>query len=179
IVDNRARTTEDEQVKKWLNSQLGMLFWKNFSKPEKAEVYFRRVQKTAGQDEVVAEFYMEYYAKRGNWRRLEQLLGEQGLSELEIKWQLAELAEEQGKKDKALTFWQAVYKSDPSDLSIYERLRSLYSDLSKWHSLVELYKTRLSAMGKDDSKAAVALYLEMISIFKEHIKSDTKVISVW
>ena len=178
VVDQRARNCEDEGIRHWLNAQLGLLFWKKLENPDRAEVYFRRVKDAAGQMGMVGEFYTEFYARRDNWRRLEQLYTAQGHAPADVKRKLARVAEERGKTDKALSFWQAVYNADPSDDETYERLKGLYADVGKWHSLVELLKKRLSARG-DDVDGKVAVYLEMIDIYREHIKSDTKVISTW
>ncbi len=49
VVDKQARTHPDAGVKHWLNAQLGLLFWKTLDNPDRAEVYFRRVQDAAGQ----------------------------------------------------------------------------------------------------------------------------------
>ncbi|MFT5430295.1 MAG: tetratricopeptide (TPR) repeat protein [Myxococcota bacterium] len=179
IVDKQARTNPDAGIKHWLNAQLGLLFWKKLDNPDRAEVYFRRVQDAAGQKGgLVGEFYTVFYALRDNWRRLEQLFSSQGFSEIETKRKLAELAEEKGKNDKALVFWQAVYNADQSDEAVYDRLKELYGEVGKWHSLVELLKKRLKTTD-DDVDAAVAIHLEMIEIYNEHIKSDTKIIAEW
>jgi len=177
VVDHRARTTEDLGVRHWLNAQLGLLFWKQLDNPDRAEVYFRRVQDAAGQTGMVGEFYTEFYARRDNWRRLEQLYAAQGFTTIEVKRKLAEVAEAKGRKDKALSFWQAVFNEDTSDSETYQKLKGLYGEVGKWHSLVELLKSRLK--GLDDVEAQIEVHLEMISIFREHIKSDTKVISAW
>ncbi len=177
VVDNAAKTHEDDGIKHWLNAQLGLIFWKQLDSLDRAEVYFRRVQDAAGHaGGMVGEFYVEFYAKRDNWRRLEELFQKQGLPDLELKRKLAQIAEERDKKDKALAFWQEVYNADAADEEVFQKLRALYGEAAKWHSLVELLKKRLGAVSGDVDKA-VALHLEMVEIYREHIKSETKVIA--
>ncbi len=177
LVDNAARLYDDEGIKHWLNAQLGILYWRVLDSLDRAEVYFRRVQDAAGHSGgMVGEFYIEFYARRDNWRRLEELFQKQGLEDIEIKRKLAVIAEERDKKDKALAFWQEVYNYDPSDETVFDRLRQLYVGAEKWHSLVELLKKRLAAVDGDVA-AAVTLHFEMVGIYREYIKSETKVIA--
>jgi len=180
LVDKHARKSEDPAIQQWLNAQLGLLFWKTLNNPDRAEVYFRRLQEHGtGQGGMIDEFYIQYYTRRDNWRRLEQLFLAQGSDAVTVKRKLANIAEEGGKTDKALAFWQAVYNEDPTDEATYSRLKELFSEVGKWHSLAELLKKRLKALPTDDTSAAVAVHLEMIGIYQEHIKSDTKVIAEW
>ena len=177
-VDQKARTHPDDGIKHWLNAQLGLLFWKQLENPDRAEVYFRRVQAAAGQSGMVAEFYTEFYARRENWRRLEQLYTAQGMPEIEVKTRLAEVADERGKSDKALAFWQQVYNLEPTNDEVYDRLKQLFTEVGKWHSLIELLKTRLKA-SKGNVDACVDVHVQMIEVYQDHIKSDTKVIAEW
>ncbi len=179
-MDQKTKTVPDEGIQSWLSAQLGLIWWQTLKNADRAEVYFRRLQSAAGADGMVADFYIEYYSARDNWRRLEQMFGEAGLDSLSVKRRLAQIASDKGKADRALGFWQAVHTEDPSDEETYDRLRTLYTQVQKWHSLVELLKSKLDRLvAEGDKDGAIALHREMIRIYADYIKSETKVIAGW
>ena len=178
VVDKAARTADDAGISAWLNFQLGHMFWKDFDNADRAEFFFRRIREGAEIGGAVAEFYTDFYARRDNWRKLEQLYEEGGLDPITARRRLADIAEERGKKDKAIGFLQAVFDAEGAD-DAFQRLEVLYGDVAKWHSLIELYKSRLKALPEDDAQGQIDLHLKMIDIYRDQISSDTKIIATW
>ena len=179
LIDVQARTFEDENTQGWLNFELGRLYWEVLENPDRAEVYFRRIKDREEAQEVTGRFYEAFYIRRDNWRRLEQFLVERGQDPIEVKRKLAGIAEQKGNTEKAIAFWQAVYTAGEADAATFDTLRKMYAEVGKWHSLVELLKSQLKSLDSEDKAGAVAVHMEMLNIYRDHIKSDTRVISTW
>lgn len=180
--DLRARTCNNEAVATLLYGHLGLFYWRKLDNSDKAELYFRRLEgHTAGFEQEYNDFYLEFYAKRGNWRRLEQFAMEQANNPqnpddiVPVKRKLAVMAAKSDKPDKAIAFWSDVRALRPSDEEAEAALTSLYIEVKKWHSLIELLQDKLKSKADSDVAGKIAIYNQMIEIFRDHIKSETKV----
>lgn len=181
-VDLRARTCNNEAVATLLYGHLGLFYWKKLDNSDKAELYFRRLEgHSAGFEQEYNDFYLEFYAKRGNWRRLEQFAMEQANNPQSpeevaaVKRKLAIMASKSDKPDKAIAFWSDVRALRPADEEAETALTSLYIEVKKWHSLIELLQEKLKTKADSDVAGKIAIYDQMIEIFRDHIKSETKV----
>ncbi len=179
-VEMRIRTVSDEALQHFMYVTVGKVYWQKLGKIDKAEMLFRKVGLEEGEFRAfLVDFYKGFYADKENWRRLEQLLMETGEDtstpegEAEVKRYLARLALEKGKKDKAIAFWQGVRALEPEDEEAEQQLKQLYVDVKKWTSLVELLNQKLDRLADVEDK--IALHLEMVEIFRTHIRSDAKV----
>ncbi len=183
ILAQQARTAKDDDVASYLHYQNGLLLWKAFDSAQKAEMMFRKMKSAPSDPSLLREFYIDFYVEQDNWRRLEQFLSEPQMGGIEdpveCKRVLARLAEERGKPDKAVGFWQAVYTADPNDLEAEGALRRLFAEVGKWHAMVDLLKNNLGRLGADQVSEAIALHLEMIDIFKTHLNAASKVVGSW
>jgi tetratricopeptide (TPR) repeat protein len=185
-VEMKVRQVPNEELQTWMQFYVGFQYWTRLQNPDKAEMLFRKL----GTDEgpyfpVLVDFYKQFYADKENWRRLEDLLmkaegGDQDeLAALRVKRYLAQLATEKDKKDKAIAFWQGVRQLDPEDDEAEAALKTLYIDVQKWHSLIELLNEKLARLGAEAVDDKIAIHLEMVAIFRDHIKSETKVNSAY
>jgi len=179
LIDVQARTNEDEEIKSWVNLQLGQLYWQTLDNADRAEVYFRRIKDREDAQDITAKFYEKFYLGRDNWRRLEQFLVERGDEAIAVKQRLADMAEKKDNPEKAIGFLQAVYSAGEGGPGTFDRLRALYETVGKWHSLVELLKSQLKTIPAEDTAAVVAVHMDMLTIYRDQIKSDTRVISTW
>lgn len=185
-MDIKARTAGDEAISSYLYGRLGLTYWRKLDKADKAELYFRRLEGKAGDfADDHAEFYVQFYVRRDNWRRLEQFLTEQAgnpteaAEQIAVKRRLASIAEDAGKPDKAIVFWSGVRDLAPDDEEAEQALLRLYAEAGKWHNLVQLHQDRLKRIPDDAVADKIAVHLAMIAVFRDHIKSDTKVSSAY
>ena len=188
-MDIKARTAGDEAISTYLYGRLGLAYWRKLDKPDKAELYFRRLEGKTGEfTEDHAEFYIQFYVRRDNWRRLEQFLTElagnptEASELLAVKRRLAITAEEAGKADKAIVFWTGVrdLDADGTDGAQAEQaLLKLYAEAGKWHNLIQLHQDRLKRLPDDALAEKIAIHLSMVEVFRDQIKSDTKVSSAY
>lgn len=185
-MDIKARTAGDDSVSTYLYGRLGLAYWRKLDKPDKAELYFRRLEGKTGEfTEDHAEFYIQFYVRRDNWRRLEQFLTELAGNPtdpaelLAVKRRLALTAEEAGKADKAIVFWSGVREIDADSLEAEQALMRLYAEAGKWHNLIQLHQDRLKRLPDDALADKIAIHLAMVEVFRDHIKSDTKVSSAY
>ncbi|GMV43673.1 MAG: hypothetical protein AMXMBFR64_53890 [Myxococcales bacterium] len=185
-MDIKARTAGDEAMSSYLYGRLGTTYWRKLDKADKAELYFRRLEGKAGDfAEEHAEFYVQFYVRRDNWRRLEQFLTEQAgnptdsAEQVAVKRRLASIAEDAGKPDKAIVFWTGVRELLPDDDEAEQALLRLFADAGKWHNLVQLHQDRLKRVPDHAIADKIAIHMAMVAVFRDHIKSDTKVSSAY
>ena len=185
--DMKARTAATPELSGELYGSLGRLFWRKGNEPDKAELYFRRVKgKTDAFDGDLHEFYLEFYTRRGNWRRLEQFLMEAAGnpedpgSLIPLKRDLAHRAMAAEKLDKAISFWSSVQDlCGGTDDEAEDELQELYGKVGKWHSLVDLLSKKVKNLESSEVAEKTEILLEIVAIYRTHIKSDPKVNSTY
>src|SRR5690606_4555793 len=121
-----------------------------------AEMAFRKVEALPDGDEaaeLLRRFYIDFYVAQNNWRRLEQVLTEPAKGgyddKVKVARLLAQLAEDKGQADKAITFWQTVRSEEPEDEDAEDALRRLYAAVGKWNAMVDLLKEGLDRLGPE------------------------------
>ena len=180
VLHQVARTSEGS-IASFLHYLNGLMLWKEYGEPQKAEMSFRKVEEPPEDPTLLREFYLEYYIAQNNWRRLEQFLSEPakgGLEDpVEVKRLLGRLSMEHDQPDKAITFWQGVLQSVPDDVEAEGHLRALFAQVGKWHAMVDLLKDKLDRSQDRDGK--IALLLEMIDLYKNKMNAASKVVSAW
>lgn len=183
VLAQHARMAKAKDIASFMHYRNGLIFWKHFGDEKKAEMSFRKMKASPPDPDLLREFYIGFYSAQDNWRRLEQFLSDPkmgGMSDkAEVQRLLARLAEDKGKPDKAVSFWQNVHNADPSDAEAEGALRRLYAEVGKWHAMVDLLKGKIKQIGDDDPVEAIALHKEMIDIYKEHLNAAAKAVSAW
>lgn len=173
--------TSEGPISSHLHYLTGLVLWRDYQEPQKAEMSFRKVEVAPEDPTLLRKFYLDYYVQQNNWRRLEQFLSDPAKGgmddEIEVKRLLGRLALEQEQPDKAISFWQGVLSSAPDDEEADAQLRALYVQVGKWHALVDLLKDR--ADRAPDQASKTALLLEMIDIYKNRMNAASKVIATW
>ncbi len=181
-----ARTATDPELQTWLYCRTGLFYADILGEKQMAEVAFRKLERLPdddGEKRRIREFYIEFYATQSNWRKLEQTLADPAFGEdtspLKVQRTLALLAEEQNQPDKALSFWQAVRKEDPSDAEAEGRLHALYTTLGRWNNLVDLLKDRFERLEAGDLDGRILTQLELVEIFRDRMNAPARVIQAW
>lgn len=186
VLSQYARTAQNPSLQSWLNYQNGLLFWQTYGDQQMAEMAFRKVEALPDGDEaaeLLRRFYIDFYVAQNNWRRLEQVLTEPAKGgyddKVKVARLLAQLAEDKGQADKAITFWQTVRAEEPEDEDAEDALRRLYAAVGKWNAMVDLLKEGLDRLGPEDIGEKTAVHLEMIDIYKNRMHAPAKVVASW
>ncbi|MGM0574216.1 MAG: tetratricopeptide repeat protein [Myxococcota bacterium] len=183
VLSQQARTAEDEEMSTFLHYWNGIVLWRQFDDPRKAEMSFRKLKSPPPDPEPLREFYLDFYTKQQNWRRLEQFLTDPNKGGMEdavqVKRMLGRLAEEHDQPERAINFWQGVRQADPDDREAEEALARLYQAVGKWHAMVELLKDKLKRLPDDDVEGRIDLHRRMIGIYKDQLNAPSKVVSAW
>jgi tetratricopeptide (TPR) repeat protein len=183
-VGHKARTLKDEEKVNILYTFLGKYYLDKLKNREKAEIYLRNVKVSDVNRDMLTSFYVDFYAEKENWRRLEEFLGqhmavEDGASrDVEVRRYLAEIAEIKGRPEKAVAFLQAALQADEKNVKVLGELQRLYRDTGKWHSLIDLLEKE-AALLTDDAATRTRLLMEVASIYRKQVGSDTKAVAVY
>jgi len=163
---------------------LGNIYWKNLGQIVEAEACFRRARKTMPAVAPVLDFYREYHLSRDEVPQLFALLGQAQKAETDpearVRYgiEMAELAERRPQLlEKAVDAWKALRRLKPGLPEAVAALRRLYTKTEKWNALLELLKERCESLPADAVDEKVALYLEMIPIYRDHLKLDVMVVN--
>ena len=188
-VGHKARTNKDPGKSDVLYTFLGRYYLDKLGNREKAEIYLRNVTVSDGNRAYLTDFYVDFYAEKENWRRLEEFLGshmtvEEGTPRgAAVKKVLAEIAERKNRPEKAVAFLQAAWQADESDAEVATELKRLYREIGKWHSLIDLLEKEIAALAADANPASTetrtALNVEVANIYRENVGSDTKAVAVY
>ncbi len=183
VLSTVARVSKGSDIESFLHYQNGLLLWKGFEEPQKAEMSFRKVSQVPEDPTLLREFYLDFYVAQNNWRRLEQFMTDPakgGIADpVEAKEMLARLAEEQGQPDKAISFWQGVRTADPEHAVASTRLRALYVEVGKWHAMIDLLKEDMTYLGDEDTGEKIAIQQEMIEIYRDKMNAASKVVGCY
>jgi len=94
--------------------------------------------------------------------------------------EMAELAERRPQLlEKAVDAWKALRRLKPGLPEAVSALRRLYTKTEKWNALLELLKERCESLPSEALDEKVALYLEMIPIYRDHLKLDVMVVNTY
>ena len=165
---------------------LGELYWKQLGQLEQAEGYFRRARKTMPAAAQVLRFYREYHTNRDELPQLFTLLGQAQKAEPDVDArvrlgiEMAELAERRPQLlEKAVDTWKALLRLKPGLPEAVIALRRLYTKTEKWNALLELLKDRCESLPPDAVDEKIGLYLEMIPIYRDHLKLEVMVVNTY
>ncbi len=162
--------------------QIAMVHWRMRAKPEAAERYFERLRRHEPAHPGMLGFFREWCRSRNETARLVQILTEaqrslpDGRERAELAGEIAQLAEEGANAQKAIEQWRALLRSDPTNTSARESLKRLYKQTGAYNHLADLLRLELERVPQDASR--LPLLREIAQIYREHIKSDSALVTV-
>jgi tetratricopeptide (TPR) repeat protein len=186
VYETALRTAKRGLVEGPILTALGELYWKRLDQIAQAEACFRRARKTMPAGTAVLDFYREYHLQRDEIPQLFALLGQVQKAESDpdarVRYgiEMAELAERRPQLlEKAVDAWKALRRLKPGLPEAVSALRRLYTKTEKWNALLELLKERCESLPAEAIDEKVALYLEMIPIYRNHLKLDVMVVNTY
>ncbi|MBT8495446.1 MAG: hypothetical protein KJO07_20525, partial [Deltaproteobacteria bacterium] len=155
---------------------------------DRANEYFRRVRKLDPSHPKLLEFYRDYYPARGEGHKLLQLLRQavrqvpEGQAERrnQLLVEMAGVAEDGlSNLEKAIDAWKQVLRGTPDHQEGHQALKRLYRKTEKWNALLDLIKDEIETLPEDDVAGRIALYEEVVTIYRDRLNLPTMVISTY
>lgn len=166
--------------------QIAMIYWRKLVDLKGAENYFKRIKLNNPRDSMMLQFYSEYYAELGDYKRLLGVLGSRQNNEetleakLAIGLEMAEVAESRlENREKAIDIWKSNLRLDPENVPAREALRRLYFETGKWNALLEFLKEDLKLVPEEAIDEQVEVYRQMIAIYRDQLGLPVMVINTY
>ncbi|MCB9538753.1 MAG: tetratricopeptide repeat protein [Myxococcales bacterium] len=166
--------------------QIAMILWKKVEDLDAAENYFKRIKLNDPRNGLMLQFYSEFYKARQDWKRLLGVLASRQNNEpssdakIGIGLEMAQVAEhELGNLEKAIDIWKSILKFQGDHQIARDNLRRLFHGTGKWNALLEFLKEDLKLAADDDVDAQVAIYQQMIAIYRDQLNLPVMVINTY
>ncbi len=164
--------------------QVAMVHWKMRNNPEAAEPYFERLRKIEPAHPGMLGFFREWKGLHAAQGRLMTILTEaqrampDGPGRAKIGAEIAKLAEEGANATKAIEQWRAILRSDPQNKDARDALKRLYRQTGGWNALADLLRSELEKVLPEDPAGRLPILREIAEVYREHIKSDSALVTV-
>jgi golgin subfamily B member 1 len=164
--------------------QIAMLNWKMRGKPEAAEPFFERLRRYEPAHPGMLGFFREWAKEKGASGRLASVLADahrsmaDGPEKRAIAAEIATLSEEGANAAKAIEQWRALYRQDPGNHGARDALKRLYRQTAGWNALTDLLRSDLERTPQDDADARLPILREIAEVYRDHIKSDSALVTV-
>lgn len=175
--------TEPEQA---ILLQIGMTHWRMRGDANAAEPYFHRLRKAEPTHPVMLNFYRDVHAARGEWAKLLQVLSDaqrlvkDNEAKIAIGAEIARLAEDHlGNVERAIDAWKAIQRLDPTNTEAPAALKRLFERTEKWNALLDVLKAEAEALPPEAKGARIALYEQMVGIYRDKLQLDVMVINTF
>ncbi len=165
---------------------LGEIQWKHLGQMDQAESCFRRAKKSSPTAPAILDFYRDYHLKRDEIPQLFTLLAQAQKTETDtdarvrLGIEMAEMAERRPQLlEKAVDTWKGLLRLRPGLPEAVAALRRLYTKTEKWNALLELLKDRCESLPAEAAEEKVSLMLEMIPIYRDHLRLEVMVVNTY
>jgi tetratricopeptide (TPR) repeat protein len=164
--------------------QVAMVHWRMRNRPDQADPYFERLRKLDPGNLGMLSFFRMWAPEHGGTSRLGAILSEaqrvlpEGADRRAVTTDLAKLAEEGTNATKAIEQWRAVYRQDPANEGARDALKRLYRQTGGWNALTDLLRSELERAPQDDAAVRLPILRDVASIYREHVKSDSALVTV-
>lgn len=164
--------------------QIAMVNWKMRDKADAAEPYFDKLRKLEPAHPGMLGFFREWCRARGETARLVQVLTDaqralpDGPERGQIAGEIAQLAEDGANAQKAIEQWRNMLRSDPANAGAREHLKRLYRQTGGYNHLADLLRSELEKVAPDDAAARLPVLREIATLYREHIKSESALVTV-
>lgn len=163
--------------------QVAMLHYRmrqDFAAAEKWFEHIRRLDPTNGG---MLTFFREYCQREGDDGRLLGILQAaqrampEGDDKQRVAVEIARLSE--GGKDAqgAIDQYRGILRRDPTNVESRVALKKLYRKTQGYNHLVEVLRQELEHISEQDTQARLAVLEEIAGVYRDHVKSDTALVS--
>lgn len=166
--------------------QIGMVHWKKREDFDTAEEYFQRLRKANPSHAGMLQFFRELAERKDDPNRLLQVLNDAQRvardpeEKVAISTELARVAERKADNPtKAIDAWKQVLRLDPQNQDARDGLRRLYETAEQWNALLDLLKSDIEVLDKDDVDGRVAIMKKMVAIYRDKLSHDPMVINTY
>jgi tetratricopeptide (TPR) repeat protein len=166
--------------------QIAMILWKKLEDLDGAEAYFRRIKLNDPRNGLMLSFYVDFYRAKDDPKRLLATLQAQQQAvnddarKVEIGLEMARVAElDTANLQKAVDIWKALLKLQNDHPEGRAALRRLYTETGKWNALLEFLKEDLQILPRSDREGRLAIYRQVIEIYRDRMKLPRMVITTW
>lgn len=166
--------------------QIAMILWRKIADLDAAENYFKRIKLNDPRNGLMLQFYTEYFAAKADYKKLLNTLGTRQNVEttdegrVAVGLQMARLAEnELANPEKAIDVWKSILKIDPDHEESRLALRRLFVETRKYNALLEFLKDEQKRIGDADVAGQVALQLQVVEIYRDHLKLPVMVVNTY
>ena len=176
------RRAQEQEV--GLLVQIAMTHWRMRKRSDAAEPYFERLRKFEPAHPGMLTFFREWCGETGDLERLERILGEaqrtmaEGPARSALAAEMALLAEAGASAAKAIEQWRALLRQEPNNKDARDALKRLYRQNAGWPALADLLRGDLERAAPADKEARLTILHELATLYREHMKSDTALITV-
>jgi tetratricopeptide (TPR) repeat protein len=164
--------------------QIAMVHWKMRGRPDAAEPYFERLRKSEPTHPGMLSFFRDWCGDSGDTARLVAVLSEaqrampDGPERGKLSAEIAQLSEDTANAQRAIEQWRSVLRQDAGNADARDALKRLYRQTAAWNALADLLRGELERVAETDSAARLSLLREIAGIYREHIKSESAVVTV-
>lgn len=164
--------------------QIAMVQWKMRGRPDAAEPYFERLRKLEPAHPGMLSFFREWCGEKQETSRLAAILHDaqrampDGPERAKIAAEIAQHAEEGANAQKAVEQWRSVLRADPSNAEARSALKRLYRQTGAFTHLTDVLRGELERIPAEDAAARLPILREIAELYREHIKSDSALVTV-
>ena len=164
--------------------QVAMVNWRMRGKPDAAEPFFERLRRTQPAHQMALEFFRAYCREKGETPRLAQVLAdaeralEPGPQKSALAEEIAGLAQEGASATKAIEQNRLLLRQDANNADARDALKRLYRQTASWNALADLLRGALERIDPQDARARLPVLAEVAAVYREHIKSDSALVTV-
>ncbi|GEM_PF-4756754 len=168
-----------------LSYKVGLIYLNYIKNEDMAEMCFRRLPPESPYAPELHDFYVEFYIRKENWKKLETLFQDEARVAghddpvNESRRQAARLATERGNPDRAASYWQALRKELPQDEEAQDRLIEIFQAIGRWPQVADMIKAKADAIPDDMVSDKVELYEQLIPIYRDRMNMEPKVVATY
>jgi golgin subfamily B member 1 len=164
--------------------QIAMVNWKMRKRVDLAEPYFDRLRRIEPAHPGMLGFFRDFCAENNDTARLLTILTDaqrsmgDGREKSALASEIAKLAEAGSNAQKAIDQYKTILRQDPANQDARQALKRLYAQTEGWNALIELLRQDLERAPADDKAGRVPVLREIAQVYRDHIKSDTALVTV-